>query len=479
MKTTDIPIHNWQGCYDGNWRGMITDEAFAHPAKYARGLIERIFDHGIERGWWNPGDVIGDPFGGIGTGGVTAAYRCLRWIGCELEPRFVAMAKDNFKLHKREWAALNKPTPQIVQGDSRKFAEIVAASGIVTSPPYAANEKSDYHLSDDGKTRRRDQDHPQGRGCFRGSETYGQTDGQIGALKSGNIDAVVSSPPYAETAVEKNSTGVDMRKQWENYRASGGGSSYEGFVAHQTKHSQGYGDSGGQIARLKYGNIEGVITSPPYAESVKGDHAEKETAEESREKRNTPGGSLGKSARHGGYGASDGNIGNLKEGVLDGAVTSPPYENSEVASACKSQNKNGRQATYKRAMGHNNYGETTPAQIGNESGETYWQAMCAVYQQCLISLKPGGYMTVVIKDYVKNKARVPLCDQTLQLLEHVGFEPVERIRAWLVKERTTMLLGGVEETKVTERKSFFRRLAEKKGSPRIDWEEVIIVRKPQ
>jgi macrodomain Ter protein organizer (MatP/YcbG family) len=32
-------------------------------------------------------------------------------------------------------------------------------------------------------------------------------------------------------------------------------------------------------------------------------------------------------------------------------------------------------------------------------------------------------------------------------------------------------------TKRTERKSFFRRLAEKNGSPAIDWEEVVWARK--
>ncbi|HEU4344036.1 MAG TPA: hypothetical protein VFU31_20975 [Candidatus Binatia bacterium] len=44
------------------------------------------------------------------------------------------------------------------------------------------------------------------------------------------------------------------------------------------------------------------------------------------------------------------------------------------------------------------------------------------------------------------------------------------------EKRHTDLFEG-ETVKKTERKSFFRRLAEKKGSPRIDFEEVIIARK--
>ncbi len=46
----------------------------------------------------------------------------------------------------------------------------------------------------------------------------------------------------------------------------------------------------------------------------------------------------------------------------------------------------------------------------------------------------------------------------------------------LVKERVETTLFGEVRSKV-ERKSFFRRLAEKKGAPRVDWEEVLILRK--
>jgi hypothetical protein len=46
---------------------------------------------------------------------------------------------------------------------------------------------------------------------------------------------------------------------------------------------------------------------------------------------------------------------------------------------------------------------------------------------------------------------------------------------------STELTGRVDAepvVKTTSRKSFFRRLAEAKGSPAIDHEDVIIVRKP-
>lgn len=59
-----VPVLNWHGCYDDQWGDLIVPEAFKHPAKFAKGLIERIYDYGFEQGYWRKGDLIGDPFGG-------------------------------------------------------------------------------------------------------------------------------------------------------------------------------------------------------------------------------------------------------------------------------------------------------------------------------------------------------------------------------------------------------------------------------
>jgi hypothetical protein len=128
--------------------------------------------------------------------------------------------------------------------------------------------------------------------------------------------------------------------------------------------------------------------------------------------------------------------------------------------------------------GDEKYSQDTPGQIGNEKSETYWNRMAVVYRQMWLALKPGGIAAIVVKDYCKGGKRVPLCDQTCQLLTALGFSVFERTHAMLVKEeRHPDLFGGDEHVRKTERKSFFRRLAEKKGSPRIDWEEVLWARK--
>ena len=41
----DCPVDSWAGCYDDSWQGLITPESFSHPAKMARGLLDRILDH--------------------------------------------------------------------------------------------------------------------------------------------------------------------------------------------------------------------------------------------------------------------------------------------------------------------------------------------------------------------------------------------------------------------------------------------------
>lgn len=89
----------------------------------------------------------------------------------------------------------------------------------------------------------------------------------------------------------------------------------------------------------------------------------------------------------------------------------------------------------------------------------------------------GGMAIWVTKDYIKKGRRVPFSDRWLALCESVGFKLVCRHQAMLVKDHGTQITIDGEEKITTERKSFFRRLAESKGSPRIDWEDVICLEK--
>ncbi len=453
----------WEECYGDSWKGIITNESFAHPAKFSKALIERIFDYCLERGWLKRGDHVSDPFGGIGNGGIIAAYRGLNWTGVELEPRFVKFANDNFALHADHWRALGLPMPRIVQGDSRRFHQVVSCAGVVTSPPFSESLSAGFEDRPGlvfGNARHGHKDNR-----TQESQTYGDSPGQIGRLKSGDVSAVITSPPYAKAIHAGN--GIDAEKLTGN--ASGKNSQ---------AHAEGYGNAPGQIAGLNEGTVEAVITSPPFSapnmQPKIGAQGIRKTHGDCRD----------------GYAGdrNDANIETLQPGNVDAVVTSPPFENQEgamKASKFKFIPDNGKghyaspeakAAALERAQSQE-YGNSE-GQIGNEQKETYWAAMLEVYASCYAAIKPGGVLVCVVKDYVSKGKRVPLCDDTARLLEHCGFTVIERVHAMLTKETRHGDLFNGETVTTKSRKSFFRRLAEKKGSPPIDYEEVIFCQKP-
>ncbi|MFH1954482.1 MAG: DNA methyltransferase, partial [Pseudomonadota bacterium] len=114
----------WEGCYDAGWQGDIVAEAFAHPAKFSRGLIHKIYKHAKEMGWVKPGDWVLDPFGGVALGGLDAMSMGLNWIGIELEEKFVKLGQQNIEFWQRQLSGWpNLGTARIMQGDSRRLKD--------------------------------------------------------------------------------------------------------------------------------------------------------------------------------------------------------------------------------------------------------------------------------------------------------------------------------------------------------------------
>lgn len=413
-------MNAWAGCYDSSLKGMIQPESFAHPAKMARALCERILDHGREMGYWQPGDTLLDPFAGIFTTGILGAYRGYRVVGIELEPRFVEMARANVEYNRRRLEALGRTLPVILQGDSRNLGQLVGqAGGVVTSPPYIGSINANDQANDaEARISRKAQagiDVSVSRNIggpnstLRAPQTYGHTDGQLGAMPAGDFRGVVTSPPFGE-----QQTGGGLAKPDARY--------LDGTRIGSNCGYQNQADSAANLASLQYGDF----------------------------------------------------------GAVRGAVTSPPWESS-LSDGLSAEDRI-RYAPLRRSAQSVgiDYG-TTPGQLGQQSGDTYWTACATIYAQLFAVLQPGGAAAIVVKDFVRNKQRVPLCDQTAELLEAVGFTVVERVQAMLVKEHGTMtdMFTAETVTRRTERKSFFRRLAERKGSPAIDYEEVIWAVRPR
>lgn len=278
--------------------------------------------------------------------------------------------------------------------------------------------------------------------------------------------ACVTSPPFGDINAVND-------PKYATGRAGGGGPLYGD-----------YGSSPGQLGRLAATNagFAAAASSPPYAEARidgNGDEgASRLRMPDGSFLRGAEGWALRK-AQGARYGKSGANLGNLPAGDFDGAVSSPPYEDSiHGGNGIDPSKLTGNPAGAQSQAFAEGYGDTA-GQLGEASGDTFWSASRAIVEQVRLVLKPGGVAVWVVKDYVRNRQIVPFCDQWRRLCEAVGFETLHEHRAWLVEERGAQHdIFGEIQTKRVERKSFFRRLAERNGSPRIDWETVLCMRKP-
>lgn len=257
-------VERWHGCYDDGWKGLITDASFSHPAKMSRALAVRIFDELFAIGAVKNGDLILDPFAGIGSTLIEASARGLRSIGVELEPKFCALAKQNAELHRRDWEAMGLPVFQIVQGDSRRLRSVLSKAlveCIVSSPPYVViaagagglNTKSGA----DGQQSGRSPDSP----SQSADQRYGEAEGQLARLPVGDVAAIVSSPPFGSgdsASAQSISQRPDKSAAWIKQ--------HTGAACHE-----GYGATDGQLGEMRMSPVAEMIPKEEhYGRSLRG-----------------------------------------------------------------------------------------------------------------------------------------------------------------------------------------------------------------
>jgi len=414
--------NQWENCYDSSWNGLIVPEAFSHPAKFSRSLISRIYQHAKDEGWIKSGDCCLDPFGGVALGGLDAIQHGLNWKGVELEQKFVDLGKQNIELWQHQLRGLpNLGTARIVQGDSRYLKDVIEKADLVVSSP------------------------PWGEGA------------------TGGLIKFKNSDEYAQKMSE-------FAKK--NPRSHGG--SKEAYLRKMEKDSQNtYGHTPGNLANMKEGDIDLVVSSPPYAECIKsgGDGIDwsKIKGEEGKPNR-----SLGRGAIADGYGDNSNNLGSMKEGSIDICISSPPYEEG-IGHGGKMTEIDKKKALY---IANSERYSSDKSNLGNISGDTFWSVSKTILQQCYELLKPSGHAIFVTKRYIKGGKIIEFSNNWLVLCGSVGFKLVCRHQAMLVKRHGKQrMIGGEVKELSTERKSFFRRLAESKGSPRIDWEDILCLEK--
>lgn len=427
-------------------------DSMTHPAKMSVMLCREL----IQR-YTREGELVLDPMAGIGTTLVEAALLGRNAVGVELESKFVRISKRNIELLERFGA---RGRAEIIKGDARMLSELLAGrvDSIVFSPPYSEGIGHDSGDNADGRFKQRLE-------MQRRYTRSMASRGNIANLPHGQVDAVITSPPFAGQSGgkgERSRTPINRRYPGLFERCIGGNkgalsdhpaqidnlpyrpdaivfsppfSSSEFDCRHGIKgplspNLRGRGAWEGRykarlradnIGRLNHGQIDAVITSPPFEEynQYRGG-----TQDEQR----MMGGS-----RPSPYSKNRKNIGNLGYGV-DTIITSPPYSESMTKrrkgyTTCPqlSKTRNMGADSSDENIGNLSHGRINPlhSQVGTEKGETYLSAMLKVYRECFRVLKPGGRMVLVLKDFIRNKKIVRLDLDTKRLCEAVGFRWVE------------------------------------------------------
>lgn len=416
---------------------LFTPESFKHPAKLDVSLCLWLTER-----YTKPGDTILDPMAGTGTQ-MVACTMGRNVILAELEQKFVDMAEANWeKVKTRPRIGSPMGECKILKGDSRKLKDVLA-DVVITSPPYAESVQSSRH-SDSGPEQRKDRlvkagynpDDYQlgvGRNCQVVWE-YGKGKENIGNLKYGDVDAIVTSPPYAE-AHEKKIGGVTDKNRGD-------------LIGYSWVKS----DDPDNVSSLKYGEVaDAIITSPSY------EGLDPSQSHMTSNKRGDP---ADPNYRPSWKGKLDRGYARTKRPYhsIDAVVTSPPYEEAlgqkhHSPRADELARDKANPTTYTLSGDGKN--------IGNLRGQTYLQAMATIYAQCLKILKPGGLMILITKNFIRKRKVVRLDLDTIKLCESVGFRLLER-----------------HERKLPSQ-SFWRVLYHQKNPtvPMIEHEDVLVFRK--
>jgi hypothetical protein len=366
----------------------------------------------------------------------------------------------------------------LLNGDSRQLRAVMVQAqvdGLLSSPPYATGCARTGGV--DPKPEKIKGGLQSAYGVVDG---YGATTGQLGGMSEGDLDGILTSPPFAGNSGgrgEASRNGIDAAL----------------FDRHSGGMKRGTGENPDNLDHLPMkGLAEALVSSPTFADSLNlGLPPKRQRDSSSPKDHGGPGPNYDTwSKTEGQLGAMKGNdergMMNDESGGLEGAVTSPPFPDNgmndgrfggglkDKAAVLASKNGGG---------GLTNYGQST-GQLGTEQGQTFWSAARLIVTESYHLLKPGSYSAWVCKAFIRGGERVEFPDQWRQLCEACGFEFVEEIRAMLVTEKGVQVgLDGEDNRLKTERKSFFRRLhesrlTENQAHLRIDWETVVIMRKP-
>lgn len=337
---------------------FFAPDSFAHPAKMDSQLLLWIVET-----YTKAGETILDPMAGSGT--TTLACTLGRnVILVELEDKFVRMCIHNrVEVRMKPQLGYSMGECPVLWGDARNIK--------------GARE----HTYEDLWLKYPKFDYPTIKSMRRHYNLLLKSDAR--QLEGLLVDKCIFSPPYAE-ALDRDEHKV------QNGRVSA-------MMDYSYLHSK-QGRTKGQIGNLIYGNIDSIITSPPYEESL----------------RRQSGDTQNKLMK-------DKGLRQMPQEV-DSIITSPPYENQGQGQGKEYHPE--RMAGSETGLGRG-YGDEL-ANIGNLKSDSYLEAMLQVYQSCFAVLKSGGLMILVTKNFIRNKQVIRLDLDTIKLCEQAGFNLLER-----------------------------------------------------
>lgn len=160
-------------------------------------------------------------------------------------------------------------------------------------------------------------------------------------------------------------------------------------------------------------------------------------------------------------------------------LSSPPYADQMSAARARGRGPKGDKIIAEKKIEHNKMGDG-PDQIGNLHDQTYLAAMLQVYRELYCVLRPYGVVALVTKNPVK-KGQIRRLDlDTIKLMQASGFTLLEHKKAMLAEETFHGHLFEGETRTKRERKSFFKRLFEKKNPHlAVDFEDVLFFKKTE
>lgn len=338
------------------------------------------------------GEIVLDPMAGIGTTlleGMRLFPNSL-FIGIELEHKFVkwcnASIKKTEKIAKEDWF-MKVGKAICVQGDARDLQRVLKqkVDKIISSPPYGEG------IGHGGGNQRKIQEEKK---IVLVNKYPAEHKENIGNLPHGNIDKIISSPPYSEIRMD----GGDKRGKRAGIRPY----TDEPPDTWRTQRDQR------NIGNLPHGKFDKIITSPPFGQAQLGGGIAKKGYTGDKHSPQD----VGKySYTLENVGQEEGNISNLP--YVDKVISSPPYSKDVEP---HTEMRPG--AEKEKARGYSENQDN----IGNTKGKTYLEAILLVYQECFKVLKPDGLMILVVKDFIRNYKRVHLGEDTLKLCQMVGFK---------------------------------------------------------